>query len=101
MVVAATTDASVDETPAHMAFPRKDWVRSRTNHLLEQIVYEIRRRTCVLGNFPKAPSALMPVAAGRVPCQPWRPAVRVAEPTGPFPPLGIPERIQAPALAIG
>ncbi len=55
--------AGVAETLAYMAFPREHWTRIRTNHPLERLNREVRRRTRVVGAFPDGESALMLVAA--------------------------------------
>jgi hypothetical protein len=60
---AAMVGAGVEETLCYMAFPREHWTRIRTNNMLERIMWEIRRRTRVVGNFPDGPSAAMLVAA--------------------------------------
>ncbi len=44
-------------------FPAPHWRRIRTNHPLERIMREIRRRTRVVGAFPDGKSALMLAAA--------------------------------------
>ena len=46
-----------------MNFPREHWRSLRTNHPLERLIREVRRRTKVVGSFPDGNSALMLVAA--------------------------------------
>ena len=53
----------MDETLSYMAFPWEHRRQIRTNHPLEQIMREIRRRTRVVGAFPDGRSALILVAA--------------------------------------
>jgi transposase-like protein len=43
-----------------MVFPREHWTRIRRNNVQQRIMFEIHRRTCSLGNFPDAKSAVMP-----------------------------------------
>ena len=57
--VAEFVEKSVEETLAHMSFPREHWTRLRTNNSLERIMKEIRRRTRVVGAFPDGNSPLM------------------------------------------
>ncbi len=47
------------ETLAYTEFPPEHWRRIRTNHGIERINREIRRRTRVVGTFPDGNSALM------------------------------------------
>jgi transposase-like protein len=42
----------IQETLAHMTFPREHWRSLRTNNLLERLMRELRRRTRVVGAFP-------------------------------------------------
>jgi transposase-like protein len=51
------------ETVRYMEFPPEHWRSLRTNHPLERILREIRRRTRVVGSFPDGRSALVLVAA--------------------------------------
>ncbi len=60
---AAIVREGIEETRSYRAFPREHWTRMRTNHMLERIMREIRRRTRVVGNFPDGQSAVMLVAA--------------------------------------
>ena len=53
----------VEETLAFYGFPSEHWRCLRTNHLLERLMREIRRRTRVVGAYPDGKSALMLVAA--------------------------------------
>jgi transposase-like protein len=62
---AEVVQAGVAETLAYMSFPREHWTRIRTNHPLERLNREIKRRTRVVGTFPDGESALMLVAARR------------------------------------
>lgn len=51
------------ETLSYYAFPSQHWRSLLTNHPLERIAREIRRRTRMIGAFPDGKSALMLVAA--------------------------------------
>jgi putative transposase len=63
---AATKDRDgIAETLIYYRFPSSHWRRIRTNHPLERIMREIRRRTRVVGAFPGGSSALM-LAATRL-----------------------------------
>lgn len=53
----------IAETLSYYTFPSTHWRQIRTNHPLERIIREIRRRTRVVGAFPDGKSALMLVAA--------------------------------------
>lgn len=52
------TNAPVAEILTY-AFSRKHRRRIRTNNVLERMIWEIRRRTRVVGHFPDGQSALM------------------------------------------
>ena len=54
---------AVTDTLAYDAFPRPHWRSSRTNHPLERILREIRRRTRVGGAVPDGQAALRLCAA--------------------------------------
>lgn len=56
-------ETSIKETLTYMEFPRKHWIKIRTNNGIERIMKEIRRRTRVVGSFPDGHSALMLVCA--------------------------------------
>ncbi len=51
------------QTLTYCASPSRHWRPIRTNHPLERIIREIRRRTRVVGVFPDGDSAPMLVAA--------------------------------------
>ncbi len=55
--------ASVAETLTYYRFPREHHRQIRTNNMLERVMWEIRRRTRVVGSFPDGRSALMLAAA--------------------------------------
>ena len=44
---------AVEDTLAYYDFPEEHWRRIRTNNPLECILREIRRRTRVVGSFPR------------------------------------------------
>lgn len=50
---------SVVETLEYMYFPREHWKKIRSNHVIERLNREIKRRTRVVGAFPDGESALM------------------------------------------
>ena len=54
---------SVEETLSYMDFPSEQWLKIRTNNVIERLNREIRRRTRVVGTFPDGNSALMLVCA--------------------------------------
>lgn len=54
---------AIADTFAYHAFPSQHWRSIRTNNPLERILWEIRRRTRVVGAFPDGNSALMLCAA--------------------------------------
>ena len=56
-------EAGVEETLTYCGFPSEHWTRIRTNHVMERLNREIRRRTRVVGCFPDGNSALMLVCA--------------------------------------
>lgn len=56
---ALLVESAMHETLAYMNFPTEHWRRIRTNNPLERIMWEIRRRTRVVGAFPDGNSALM------------------------------------------
>ncbi|MFZ5987851.1 MAG: transposase [Bacillota bacterium] len=60
---AKKVEVGIKETLTHMHFPRKHWIKIRTNNGIERIMKEIRRRTRVVGSFPDGHSALMLVCA--------------------------------------
>ena len=60
---ASRLEKGLEDTIAYMNFPRKHWIKIRTNNGLERIMREIRRRTRVVGSFPDGHSALMLVGA--------------------------------------
>ncbi len=60
---AALVEQAIAETLTYYRYPDIHWRRIRTNNLLERIMHEIRRRTCVVGAFPEGQSALMLCAA--------------------------------------
>lgn len=51
------------ETLAYTDFPMQHWTRIRTNNAIGWLNREIRRRTRVVGTFPKGHSSLMLVTA--------------------------------------
>ena len=53
----------IEETFSFYAFPDQHWIKLKTNHPLERIMREIRRRTRVVGAFPVGQSALNLAAA--------------------------------------
>lgn len=53
----------IEETLSYSDFPREHRVRIRTNHVIERLNREIRRRSRVAGRFPDGNSALMLVSA--------------------------------------
>ena len=60
---ARKVEDSVEETLTYCDFPYEHWARIRTNHVIERLSREIRRRTRVVGTFPDGNSALMLVCA--------------------------------------
>lgn len=52
-----------EKTLAYFDFPGKHWTRIRTNNVIERLVREIRRHTCVVGCFSDGSSAHMLVCA--------------------------------------
>lgn len=60
---AQMVEEGIEETLHYMNFPREHWRSLRTNHPLERLIREVRRRTRVVGSFPDGNSALMLVAA--------------------------------------
>jgi putative transposase len=60
---AELVEANAHETVTHFAFPSNHWRQVHTNHPLERIIRESRRRTRVVGAFADGHSALMLVAA--------------------------------------
>jgi putative transposase len=48
-------EAGVAETLTYYSFPEEHWRRIRTNNPLERLLREIRRRTRVVGAFPRRP----------------------------------------------
>lgn len=60
---AEKVETGIEETLSYMHFPRKHWLKIRTNNGLERLMREIRRRTRVVGSFPDGHSALMLVCA--------------------------------------
>ena len=60
---AKKVENSIEETLSYMDFPYEHWLRIRTNHAIERLNREIRRRTRVVGTFPDGNSALMLVCA--------------------------------------
>ena len=61
--IAKFIEESLEETLSYMDFPSEHWRNIRTNHGLERIMKEIRRRTRVVGSFPDGYSAMMLVGA--------------------------------------
>ena len=53
----------IEETLTYYQYPQAHWARIRTNNPLERIMWEIRRRTRVVGAFPDGNSAIMLCAA--------------------------------------
>lgn len=60
---ATMVEEGVAEGLSYYHFPREHWRSLRTNHPLERLSREVRRRTRVVGAFPDGQSALMLVAA--------------------------------------
>ena len=58
-----TLDAALEDSLAFYGFPREHWKRLRTNHPLERLMKEIRRRTKVAEPFPHEESALLLITA--------------------------------------
>lgn len=56
---ATSVEDAFSETLILYGFPAQHRPRIHTNHPLERIMREIRRRTRVLGSFPNGKSALM------------------------------------------
>ncbi len=56
---ASVLEEGIDETLSYPDFPCEHHRRLRTNHMLERIIKELRRRTRVVGAFPDGQSALM------------------------------------------
>ena len=53
-----TIDDHVDQLVAHLRFPPEHRKRTRSTNLLERTFVEVRRRTQVIGRFPRETSAL-------------------------------------------
>ena len=53
----------MEETLTYCDFPSEHWTHIRTNHVMERLNREIRRRTRVVVSFPDDNSALMPACA--------------------------------------
>ena len=53
----------IEETLTYMDFPTQHWTRIRTNHTIERLNREMKRRTKAIGAFPDGQSALMLVCA--------------------------------------
>lgn len=60
---AKKVENGIEETLAFMEFPNQQWIRIRTNNVLERLNREIRRRTKPIDAFPDGNSALMLVCA--------------------------------------
>ena len=60
---AKKVEDGIEETLTYCDFPGEHWTRIRTNHVIERLNREIRRRTRVMGAFPDGNSALMLVCA--------------------------------------
>ncbi len=60
---AEIVENGIDETLSDYSMPPEHWRCLRTNHPLERLMREVRRRTQVVGAFPDGKSALMLVAA--------------------------------------
>ena len=60
---AELVEQKVEETMTYYSYPSTHWRQIRTNHPLERIIREIRRRSRVVGAFPVGHSALMLAAA--------------------------------------
>ena len=60
---AEIVENGIDETLSDYSMPPEHWRCLRTNHPLERLMREVRRRTRVVGAFPDGNSALMLVAA--------------------------------------
>ena len=56
---ARKVEDGIEETLTYCDFPNEHWTRIRTNHVIECLNREIRRRTHVMGAFPDGNSALM------------------------------------------
>lgn len=54
---------SIQETLTYYRYPQSHWRRIRANNPMERLMWEIRRRTKVVGAFPDGNSALMLFAA--------------------------------------
>lgn len=54
---AKKVEGSIEETLSYLDFPYEHWLRIRTNHIIERLNREIRRRTRVVGAFPDGNSA--------------------------------------------
>lgn len=52
---------------AYCDFPSEQWMRIRTNSVIEWLNWEIRRRTRMLDSFPDGNSVLMLVCAWSIP----------------------------------
>jgi putative transposase len=52
---AELVDTHASETLTYYSFPDCHWIKLRTNNPLERIMREIRRRTRVVGRFPRWP----------------------------------------------
>ncbi len=52
-----------EETLSYCDFPSEHCTRIRTNNVIERLIWEIRRRTRVVGCFPDGNSALMLICA--------------------------------------
>ncbi len=46
-------ESGIEETLSYMNYPREHWRNLRTNNPLERVIREIRRRTRVVGSFPR------------------------------------------------
>lgn len=60
---AEIVENGIEETLSYYSLPPEHWRRLKTNNPLERLMWEIRRRTRVVGAFPDGQSALILVAA--------------------------------------
>ena len=60
---ARKVESFIAETLTYMDFPSQHWLKIRSNHAMERLNRESRRRTRVVGACPDGESALMLVCA--------------------------------------
>ena len=60
---AQKVEDGIEGTRTYCDFPSEHWTRIRTNHVMERLNRENRRRIRVAGSFPEGYAALMLVCA--------------------------------------